>query len=148
MLTKRIILPTAIVSALAMAGTAGFASTASATSPGSSTLTPQSQAASHGAAQWVENHRQTIRHAVVAISAEDIGVNPQALVTALRSGKSIAQVAGEHGVSTKTLQTDLVNAADNRVNLLVGNGKLTSTQASEIEARIPALVTGIVNRTF
>jgi hypothetical protein len=149
MRSKRIILPTAIVSALAMAGTAGFASSASAASrAGSSTVTFQSQPAIRSAAQWVENHRQAIRHAVVRISAKDIGVTPQALVMELQSGKSIAQVAGEHGVSTAPLQTDLVNAADSRVNLLVGNGKLTSTQASEIEARIPALVTQIVNRTF
>jgi DUF917 family protein len=149
MLSRRIILPTAIVSALAMAGTAGFASSASATSTsGSPTLTAESQPASHSAAQWVENHRQAIGHAVVTISAEDIGVTPLALVTELRSGKSIAQVAGEYRASTTALQTDLVNAADSRVNTLVGNGKLTSTQGSKIEARIPALVNKIVNRTF
>ena len=148
MLPKRIILPTAIASALAIAGTAGFASGASATSSaGSSTVSAESQPARHSAAQWVENHRQAIRHAVVTISAEEIGVTPLALVTELRSGKAIAQVAGEHGVSTAALQSDLVNAADSRVNVLVGNGQLTSTQASLIEARIPALVTKIVDRT-
>jgi hypothetical protein len=147
--SRRIILPTAIVSALAVAGTAGFASNASATSPaGSSTLTASSQPASQSAAQWVENHRQAIRRAVVTVSAADIGVTPQALITDLGSGKSIAQVASEHGVSITVLQTDLVSAADNRVSLLVGRGKLTSTQASTIKARIPALVTRIVNRTF
>jgi hypothetical protein len=57
-------------------------------------------------------------------------------------------VATEHNVSPQSVINALVSAADGRVNLAVSAHKLTSTQASKIEAKIPGLVTKVVNHTF
>ena len=63
-----------------------------------------------------------IGRAVVTVSSKDIGVTRKDLVSELRSGKSIAQVAGEHGVSATTVETDLVHTADSEVSKLAGEG--------------------------
>ncbi len=97
---------------------------------------------------WIRDHRRQIRKAVVAISAKAIGVTPAALVTELRSGKSIATVAGEHNVSAQTVVNDLTSAADAKITQAVADHKLTSAQASKIEAALPARLAKLVNHTF
>src|SRR5579862_3585421 len=145
MIAKKIILPAAVTAALAVGGTVGLATTAGAATP---TPAAQSKPSTHAGAAWLRHHRRAIRRAVVTISSKDIGVTRQDLVGELRSGKSIAQVAGEHGVSTSTVENDLVSAADNEVNKLGSEGKLSSAQVSTIEAALPGLAAKIVNRTF
>jgi transposase-like protein len=82
------------------------------------------------------------------VSAKAIGVTTTDLVTELRSGKSVADVAGEHGVSVQTVVNALVAAADARVDKAVANHKLTLDQASTIKAKLPALATKAVNHVF
>ena len=46
-------------------------------------------------------------------------MTPQALRAELKSGKSVADVAGEHGVSAQTVVNALVGAADARIDKAV-----------------------------
>ena len=89
-----------------------------------------------------------VRRAVVRISAKTIGVTPADLLQELKSGKSIADVAGEHNVQASTV----VNAA--------GEGRRPGAHQAgaqppdhrgpgqEIVARLPALATKVVNKHF
>ncbi len=61
----------------------------------------------------------------VRISAKAIGVTPQDLVSSLRSGKSIDQVAQAHNVDVQTVVNALVQAGDTQVGRAVTSHKLT-----------------------
>jgi hypothetical protein len=93
-------------------------------------------------------HRKGIREEVVAISSKTIGVTPQDLVSELKSGKSIADVAAEHSVSAQTVVNALVAAGDAKISQAVTDHKISSTEASKIEAALPGLATKVVNHTF
>jgi predicted DNA-binding protein (UPF0251 family) len=82
------------------------------------------------------------------VSAQTIGITPQALKADLKGGNSVAGVATQHNVSPQTVINAIVSAADSKVNQAVTANKLTSTQANKIEAAIPARVTKAVNHTF
>lgn len=98
---------------------------------------------------WVKAHRREIAKAGVTISATTIGVTPQDLVAELKSGKSIADVAGEHSVSVQSVVTALDNnAADARINQAVIDHKLSSTEANKIEAALPTALAKAVSHTF
>jgi urease alpha subunit len=144
-LKKKIIVPVVIVGSLlggVAAGTAAYAS-----SPTTSTVaTTHAQSGKHPLHAWLRAHRSELRREGVAISAKTIGITPKALVTEVRSGQSIAEVANEHDVTAQTVVSALTNAADSEVNQAVANHKLTSAQAQKIEGRLPARLSKAVNR--
>ncbi len=145
---KRIIAPIVLSGALlAGATTVGFASSASAATP-SATVTVPLRGVSDPVAKWARAHRHAIEKAVVTISAKSIGVTPQDLVSELKSGKSIADVATEHGGSGQTVGSALVTAGDAAINQAVTKDRLSSAQAAKIEAALPGYVTTLVNHTF
>ncbi|HEV3132969.1 MAG TPA: hypothetical protein VGY51_13505 [Acidimicrobiales bacterium] len=129
-------------------GGAASGATAYAGTPAAATATAPASTGNQQLRTWIRDHRRQIRKAVVAISAKTIGVTPAALVTELRSGKSIATVAGEHGVSAQTVVNALTSAADAKITQAVAAHKLTSAQASKIEAALPARLAKLVNHTF
>jgi hypothetical protein len=130
----------------ALLGGVASATTAYAAAP-TTTATASSSTASHPLRTWLKAHRKEIRKAGIELSAKTIGITPKALVTELKSGKSVTQVAGEHGVSAQTVVNALVGAADGKVDQAVTAGKLTSTEAAKIKAALPGYVTKAVNRT-
>ena len=143
MLKRKIIAPVAIAGALlggVAAGTAAYASAPSVTA------SAREQVGHHHLRAWVHAHRKQLRRDGVAISAKTIGISPEALVTELRSGKSIADVAGEHNVSAQTVVNALTYAADSRINRAVAGHTLTEVQAKKIEARLPTRLTKAVDR--
>jgi hypothetical protein len=71
-----------------------------------------------------------------------------ALKVWLRSGKSIADVAGEHGVSVQNVVATLVDAADAQVRKAQSAHTLDSTQAAKIQATLPRRVTKLVDHAF
>ena len=142
---KKVIAPVVIAGALLGGGIAttgaAYASTPAAT-PSTATT------GAHAVKAWVKAHRREIRKAGVAVSAKAIGVTPADLVTELRSGKSIAQVASEHNVSSQTVESALVKGADSKVAKAVSTNKLSSTLADKIEAALPGYVAKAVNHVF
>jgi urease alpha subunit len=142
---KKIIAPVVIGGALL--GGVATTGAANAATPTASTTAP-SHAGKGSVKAWLRSHRKELRKAGLDISAKTIGVTPQALRDDLKAGNSIAGVATQHSVSPQTVINALVSAADSQVNQAVSAHKLTSTQASKIEAKIPGRVTKIVNHTF
>jgi hypothetical protein len=131
----------------ALLGGVASAGTAYAAAPTTATATASSSTAGHPLRTWLKAHRKEIRKAGIEISAKTIGITPKALVTELRSGKSVAQVAAEHNVSAQTVVNALVGAADTKVDQAVTSGKLTSAQAAKIKAALPGYITKAVDRT-
>jgi hypothetical protein len=141
---KKIIAPV-IIGGVLLGGVAS-SGVASAATP-----TPAAKTSTASASQiktWVRHHRRELRRAGLYLSAKTIGITPQTLKSDLKAGNSVAGVATQHGVSTQTVVNALVSAADGKVSKAVTAGKLTSTQASTIEAKIPGAVTKLVNHTF
>jgi hypothetical protein len=142
---KKIVAPV-IIGGVLLGGIAGggvaYAAT-TATTPTHTTTTGTGKVA-----MWVRDHRRELRRAGVDISAKTIGITPQALRSDLKAGNSVAGVATAHGVSSQTVVNALVTAADARVAKAVSAGKLSSTQANAVDAKIPAAATKLVNRTF
>jgi hypothetical protein len=144
MLKKRIapvVLSAALLGTLAVGGVAGAAAPAT-------TATATAPSAKHPGRTWLKANRKEIRKAVVTISASTIGITPAALVTDLKSGKSIAQVAYAHSVSAQTVDVALTKAADAKVAEAVAAGKLTKVQGDKIDARLPIRIAKLVNHVF
>jgi transposase-like protein len=128
----------------AVLGTAGV-SIAGATSDGDSApaakaaVTPTDSPRSAGA-HWA---RRALRHGL-QLAAQTIGIEPRALARELRSGKSIADVAAEHGVDPNTVITALVDAATTKVNAAKTAGKITDQRATKLLANLNRRVTKAV----
>lgn len=140
----------AVSSALAV-GTAGAAGAATPAPAHVVTTAAQSSTstASHPKARaWLRAHRRQIRRAVVEISAKTIDVPASTLVSDLRSGQSIAEVATAHGVSPQTVVDALVSAGDNWVDRAVSDHRLTTAQADKIKALLPTAATKVVDHQF
>ncbi len=142
---KKFIAPAVIGGALL--GGVVSAGTAYAAAPAATTTAP-SQTAKGQLRTWVRAHRRELRKAGLDISAKTIGITPQALRTDLKAGNSIAGVATQHNVNPQNVVNALVSAADTQVNQAVSAGKLTSTEASKIEAKLPTVVAKAVDHTF
>jgi hypothetical protein len=139
-----------VLSGLAGVGlSAGLASPAGAATPPAVATAPASPStANHPLRAWLRAHRKTVVRQTVAISAKTIGISPKALVGALHSGQSIAEVASSKSVDVQSVVNALVHAGDTQVGRAVDNHKLTQAQGSKIEAALPRAVTKLVNHTF
>ncbi len=73
---------------------------------------------------------------------------PQALMTDLRSGKTIAQIAQANGVDVNTLIATLENDAKTEIQKQVTAGHLTQDQATKIESGLATMITNLVNGTL
>jgi DNA-binding CsgD family transcriptional regulator len=145
---KKFVAPV-VIAGLLSGGVAATAGTASATTPAPSTAAGvPATGGHHGVKAWLRAHRRQLRKAGLVISAQAIGVTPQALRVELQSGKSVAEVAGEHGVSVQTVVNALTSAADARVAQAVAAHKLSATQAAAIKAALPQRLTKAVNHVY
>lgn len=81
----------------------------------------------------------------LAAAATALDMSPADLRTALESGKTLAQVAKDKGVSVDTLVAALVDAAKTRIAQDVTAGRLTQAQADHRLADLTARVTERVN---
>jgi hypothetical protein len=143
---KKLIAP--VIVGAVLVGGAGGAAVANAATVTPAATTHVSAGSHLGLKRWLRDHRREVRRAVVAISAKTIGVSPQNLVSELRSGKTIAEVATDHNVSSQSVIDALVHAADARISQAVTNHKLTSSEASKIEAKVPGLAAKVANHQF
>lgn len=143
---KKFLVPVTVSAALLVGASAGVAGAATPNAP--ATTTHVGAGTHNGARQWLRAHRRQIRRVVVAISAKTIGISAQDLVSELRSGKSIADVAAEHSVNAQTVSDALLSAATAKVNQAVTNHKLTSARATKIEAALPGYISKLVDHVF
>jgi transposase-like protein len=144
---KKLIAPL-VIGGVLLGGVASAGVAAAATPAATASAAAPTHAGKHALRAWLRAHRRELRRDGIAISAKTIGVTPKALVAELRSGQSIAAVAGAHGVSAQTVVNALSSAADTKIGQAVTDHKLTSAQAATIEAALPGYLTKAVNHTF
>ena len=80
-------------------------------------------------------------------AASFLGLSESELRAALRSGKSLAQIAKEQGKSVDKLVDALVTSATKRLDESVADGRLTNADRDKIVAGLKEQTTAIVNRT-
>jgi polyhydroxyalkanoate synthesis regulator phasin len=81
------------------------------------------------------------------IAADTIGIEPQQLRSELRSGRSIAEIAVEHGKTAQDVIDAIVAAGNERIDQAVADGRLTAEQAAKAKDRIAKGAEKLVNRT-
>lgn len=74
-----------------------------------------------------------------------LGMTADELMEALKSGKSLAAIAGEKGVEVQKVIDLQVNAMSIELDARVADGKLTQAQADEAKAGLAEKVTKMVN---
>jgi len=86
------------------------------------------------------------RHGIAA-AATALGMSEADLHTALRSGKSIADVAEEKNVDLQKVIDAMVDEATKKIDEAVAAGRLTQAQADEKKAGLVERITEHVNKT-
>jgi uncharacterized protein YidB (DUF937 family) len=69
-------------------------------------------------------------------AAQKLGMTTQELMTELRSGKTLSDVATEKKVSADDLKAAIVAAIDAKIDQAVKDGNLTQAQADQIKAQV------------
>lgn len=83
-----------------------------------------------------------------AVAAKAIGISETDLTTALRSGKTLAQVAKSHGVAAAKVVDAMVADAKTKVAADVKAGRLTQAEADKLQADLQTRITDMVNGKF
>lgn len=142
----------ASASVAAVLGLAGV-SVAGAASSGGSPAAPPTTAAAPGRSAVTSPQarsrraairRRRIRRACV-LAAKTIGIKPVDLAKELRAGKTIAQVATEHGVQPQTVVNAIEQAAKARIDKARDAGKITADRAARLEQRVDRIVPRFVD---
>ncbi|MCL5264020.1 MAG: hypothetical protein M1343_02290 [Chloroflexi bacterium] len=77
-----------------------------------------------------------------------LGIQPADLRKELRQGKSLAQVAADHGKSRDDLKTFIVNDAKSKLDKAVTDGKLTQDKENAILKRLQDNLDKMIDRTW
>lgn len=91
--------------------------------------------------------RAKVLEGMLDVAANKIGVTPQDLRAAIKSGQSAAEVATAHKVAPADVQQAIVDAGTTKIDQLVTAGTLTDQQGSALKARLPQLADRFVNHT-
>jgi polyhydroxyalkanoate synthesis regulator phasin len=86
-------------------------------------------------------------HNVFASAAKALGMTEQELMTEVRSGKSLAQVAQAKNVSRDQLKATILSNARTELDKAVGEGKLTSEQANTIYNGLSERIDQVIDST-
>ncbi len=81
------------------------------------------------------------------VVAQTLGITPQQLRSELR-GKSLAQVAQAHGKTANDVATALKNAAHQRIDQAVTNGRITADQANTQKTNVDQRIDQFVNQVL
>lgn len=84
----------------------------------------------------------------LSVVAKAIGISDSDLLTALQSGRSIADVAKSKNVAVQTVIDALVASEKTEVQAMVTAGRITQGQADTMIANMTQRVTAVVNGTF
>lgn len=91
--------------------------------------------------------RHRVLEGMLQVSADTIGVSVDDLEAALRSGKSVADVANEHGVAPADVVQAIVDAGNAKIDQAVTDGKLTQEQGDRLKSHLPKAAEKFVNRS-
>jgi transposase-like protein len=81
-------------------------------------------------------------------AATYLGITRAQLMTELRDGKSLAQVAKAHGKSADGLVNALLEQAEQKLDRAVKNGRMTEADKKEMLAGLKRRITDLVNGRF
>ena len=136
----------------AVLGTAGVSIAGATTSSSSPTTasapaatSDQKPAAKDGASAWRRHHRRRALRRAFRLAAKTINITPQQLLQEVRAGKTIGQVATDHGVQPQTVIDAIISAADKKIDAAHDAGKLTDQQAAKLTTRVATVVPRFVN---
>lgn len=73
---------------------------------------------------------------IVQSVADTLKLTPQQIQDQLKSGKSLADIAGAQGVSRDDLKSAITTAVDQQVDKAVTDGKITQTRADQIKTNL------------
>ena len=82
---------------------------------------------------------------IVSSVAETLDMTPREIAQDLRQGQSLAEIGQAKGVSTDTLKSAILTAADEKLDQAVADGKLTQDQADKIMTRLTNNIDKILN---
>jgi hypothetical protein len=85
---------------------------------------------------------------IVAAVAGYLGVTAQQLKTELMGGKTLAQVAAEHGKTVAGLEQTITSAVKTRLDRAVAAGLITAKREQAILAEVSSHLDAIVNHSF
>jgi len=88
------------------------------------------------------------QQSLVAIAAQQLGINQADLVTQLQGGKTIAQVAGEKNVALTTIVNAFVAARQARMAQAVAAERMTQAQVDAMLATMRAHVTARLSQAW
>jgi hypothetical protein len=74
-----------------------------------------------------------------------LGLSPEELLSELRGGKTLAQIAGEKGVDTQTLVDTMLEPAKQLLSNQVEKGNLTQEQADQRLQQMTARIEDFIN---
>jgi polyhydroxyalkanoate synthesis regulator phasin len=89
---------------------------------------------------------KAIRAGIVRSAATAIGIDPKDLVKELRDGKSIADVADEHGVSLDAVKSQITSDAQSKLDEAVAAGKIDQARADELLQKLTDKLDDILNK--
>ncbi len=146
-----IIASASVAAVLGLAGVsvAGAASTSGSTpsAPTSTTAaaTPGAAGAKAGAVRPGAALRRKIRRAAGAIVAKTIGITRPELRQELLAGKTIATIATEHGVQPQAVIDALKSAATTKIDAAEAAHKITPERAAKLKTRLDTAIPKLVN---
>lgn len=80
--------------------------------------------------------------------ASVLGLTPQTLMQDLQGGKTLAQIITAQGKTTSEVESQLQNQLKTRLDTLVANGRLTTSQESTILSDFAAHFQNLLNATW
>jgi hypothetical protein len=139
----------------AVLGVAGVSVAGATSSTGSSDPTASTVAASNATTPKATTspakkakratRRRHARRRAAALAAKTIGVTRAALVSELRSGKTIAAIATEHGVQPQAVIDALEAAGTAKIDAAQAANRITAARAAQLKLRLDRAVPRIVN---
>jgi hypothetical protein len=143
----------ASASVAAVMGLAGVSVAGAVSDPGSAphaasavaSVTPKADATRAGAHKHRAALRRKIRRGAGRIVAKTIGITRPELRAGLKSGKTIATIATDHGVQPQAVIDALKSAATTKIDAAQAAGKITAERAAKLKTRLDTLIPKLVN---
>lgn len=131
--------------AIAATAAAGVGVSYAATNPDTPSATSGSTPNSAQDTRHVR-HPRLVR-AAMNTAADTIGISVADLRSALRDGKTVADVASEHGVEAQAVVDAIVSKGTQRIDEALANGEITQAQADQAKAKLATAAATFVNET-
>jgi hypothetical protein len=89
---------------------------------------------------------QRLRAGIAKSAADAIGIQPKDLVSELKSGKSIADVASEHNVSLDAVKSKIMDNAKAALDKVRENGRIDQAKEDAALQKLQANLDTILNK--